>query len=210
MAYIKSKGWANGLSAGKFDFSGFNPAEGLLQIYSSQDLQFILIYLELSPTCPGSPSIFSCRINLTEDGLKNYKEVVKVFFQYIALLEEAELQKWIFDEQKSSADVYFKFKQKTTASIFTSKTSAIMKTSLPREFLLHGHSRLRKFDGEKISAGLNYSKANNFRMQIASQTFQGGWDSKEKWYGTEYKYEKIPANFLIEMMEILRIVKEED
>ncbi|KAK8900803.1 hypothetical protein QC760_010567 [Botrytis cinerea] len=180
MAYIKSKGWANGLSA------------------------------ELSPTCPGSPSIFSCRINLTEDGLKNYKEVVKVFFQYIALLEEAELQKWIFDEQKSSADVYFKFKQKTTASIFTSKTSAIMKTSLPREFLLHGHSRLRKFDGEKISAGLNYSKANNFRMQIASQTFQGGWDSKEKWYGTEYKYEKIPANFLIEMMEILRIVKEED
>ncbi|KAJ8068539.1 hypothetical protein OCU04_004089 [Sclerotinia nivalis] len=89
--------------------------------------------------------------------------------------------------------------QETTASGFTSKTSAVMQTPLPREWLLSGYSRLRKFDAEKISAGLNCLRADNFRMQISSQTFPDGWDSKEKWYGTEYKYEKIPADFLEEI-----------
>ncbi|KAA8563847.1 hypothetical protein EYC84_011862 [Monilinia fructicola] len=169
MAYIKSKGWANALSAGVY------------------------------PICPGTPGLFSCQIRLTEDGLKNYKEVVKVFFQYIALLKDTPPQEWIFDEQKGLADVDFKFKQKTPASRFTSKISAVMQTPLPREWLLSGHSRLRKFDSERISAGLDCLRADNFRMAISSQTFPGGWDSKEKWYGTEYKYEKIPADFLEEI-----------
>lgn len=136
---------------------------------------------------------------MTEDGLKNYKEVVKVFFQYIALLKDTPPQEWIFDEQKGLADVDFKFKQKTPASRFTSKISAVMQTPLPREWLLSGHSRLRKFDEERISAGLNSLRADNFRMSISSQTFPGDWNSKEKWYGTEYKYEKIPEDFLEEI-----------
>jgi len=111
MSYIKSKGWANGLSAGAY------------------------------PMCPGTPSVFNCQIRLTEDGLKNYKEVVKVFFQYVSLLRETPPQKWIFEEQKGLADVDFKFKQKTPASRFTSKISSVMQTPLPREWLLSGHSR---------------------------------------------------------------------
>lgn len=91
--------------------------------------------------CPGTPGIFNCQIRLTEDGLKNYKEIVKVFFQYVSLLRETPPQKWIFDEQKGLADVDFKFKEKTPASRFTSKISAVMQTPLPREWLLSGNSR---------------------------------------------------------------------
>lgn len=111
MAYIKSKGWANGLSAGAY------------------------------PVCPGTPGIFNCQIRLTEDGLHHYKEIVKVFFQYVSLLKETAPQEWIFAEQKGLADVDFKFKQKTPASRFTSKISSVMQTPLPREWLLSGHSR---------------------------------------------------------------------
>lgn len=92
------------------------------------------------PVCPGSPGIFNCQIRLTEDGLKNYKEIVKVFFQYVSLLRESSPQQWIFLEQKGLADVDFKFKQKIPASRFTSKISAVMQTPLPREWLLSGHS----------------------------------------------------------------------
>ena len=92
------------------------------------------------PVCPGTPGIFNCQIRLTEDGLKNYKEIVKVFFQYVSLLRENPPQEWIFEEQKGLADVDFKFKQKTPASRFTSKISAVMQTPLPREWLLSGHS----------------------------------------------------------------------
>jgi insulysin len=169
MSYIKSKGWANGLSAGSY------------------------------PVCPGTPGIFNCQVRLTEDGLKCYKEIVYVFFQYVSLLWETPPQQWIFEEQKGMADVDFKFKQKTPASRFTSKISAVMQTPLPREWLLSGHSRLRKFDPAGIVEGLACLRPDNFRMSIVSQQFPGDWDQKEHWYGTEYKYEKIPADFLAEI-----------
>jgi insulysin len=36
-------------------------------------------------------------------------------------------------------------------------------------------------------------------MTIVSQQFPGVWKQKEQWYGTEYTYEKIPADFLDEI-----------
>ncbi|EON98117.1 putative a-factor-processing enzyme protein [Phaeoacremonium minimum UCRPA7] len=171
MSYIKSKGWANGLSAGAY------------------------------PVCPGSPGLFDCSIRLTQEGLKHYKEIVKVFFQYVSLLRESPPQKWIFDEQKGMADVDFKFKQKTPPSRFTSRISSVMQKPLPREWLLSGHSRLRKFDPKLIQKAIDCLRPDNFRMTIVSRDVPGKWDQKEKWYGTEYTCEKIPADFMREIKE---------
>ncbi|POS73455.1 a-pheromone processing metallopeptidase Ste23 [Diaporthe helianthi] len=169
MSYIKSKGWANGLSAGAY------------------------------PVCPGSPGIFDCQVRLTEEGLKNYKEIVKVFFQYVALLRETPPQGWIFEEQRGMADVDFKFKQKTPASRFTSKISSVMQRPLPREWLLSGSSRLRKFEPELIRKGIDFLRPENLRMAIISRDVPGKWEKKEKWYGTEYTDEKIPSDFMEEI-----------
>uniref|UniRef100_A0A0D2YI25 Uncharacterized protein n=1 Tax=Fusarium oxysporum (strain Fo5176) TaxID=660025 RepID=A0A0D2YI25_FUSOF len=49
MSYIRSKGWANGLNAGAY------------------------------PMCPGTPGIFDMQVCLTEDGLKNYPEIIEIF-----------------------------------------------------------------------------------------------------------------------------------
>ena len=132
-------------------------------------------------------------------GLKHYKEIVKVFFQYVSLLREAPPQEWIFQEMKGMADVDFKYKQKTPASRFTSRTSSVMQRPLPREWLLSGSSRLRKFDPELIKKGLDLLRPDNFRITVVSRDFPGGWDQKEKWYGTEYKCEKIPDEFMTEL-----------
>ncbi|CCU81260.1 a-pheromone processing metallopeptidase Ste23 [Blumeria hordei DH14] len=169
MACIKSKGWANSLSAGAY------------------------------PLCPGTPGIFNCQIRLTEEGLKNYREIVQIFFQYVSLLRETPPQKWIFQEQAGLADLGFRFKQKTPASRFTSKISAVMQTPLPREWLLSGHSRLRKFDPILIQEGLACLRPENLRIMVGSQKFPGKWEQKEKWYGTEYTYEKIPNDFIADI-----------
>ena len=161
LAYIKSKGWANGLSAGAM------------------------------PICPGA-ALFTISVRLTEDGLKQYHEIVQVVFQYISLMRESEPQKWIVDEVKGMAEVDFRFKQKTPASSFTSKLSSVMQKPLPREWLLSGSRLIRKFDPEAIKKALTYLRTDNFRMTIVSRDFPGDWDQKEKWYGTEYKSEPIP------------------
>ncbi|KEY67145.1 hypothetical protein S7711_03006 [Stachybotrys chartarum IBT 7711] len=171
MSYLKSKGWANGLSAGAY------------------------------PICPGTPSIFDVQVRLTEEGLENYPEIVKIFFQYVSLVKETPPQEWIFQEQKGIADVDFKFKQKTPASRFTSRISSVMQKPLPREWLLSGQSRLRKFEPKLIEKALGQIRPDNFRMTIVSQTFPGNWDQKEKWYGTEYRYEKIPSDLMAALEE---------
>ena len=168
LAYIKEKGWANGLSAGA------------------------------SPACPGT-AFFTVGIRLTESGLKNYQEIVKTVFQYIALLKEQPPQEWIVDEMSKLSEVDFKFRQKIPASRTTSMLSGEMQKPLPRDQLLSGQYLIRKFNPEGIQRGLEALRPDSFRITIVSQEFPGNWDKKEKWYGTEYRYEKIPADFMQEI-----------
>jgi insulysin len=143
MAYVKSKGWANGLSAGA------------------------------EPVCPGTGGIFDCKVRLTEEGLKNYREIVDIFFQYVSMLRETPPLEWIFDEQKGMADVDFKFKEKMQASLFTSKISSVMQKPLPREWLLSGDIKLRKFDPKSIEDGLGCLSPENLRLTIISRHYPG-------------------------------------
>ncbi|MCJ1394478.1 Insulinase (Peptidase M16) [Xylographa bjoerkii] len=164
LAYIKAKGWANGLSAGEMD------------------------------VCPGS-AFFTISIRLTADGLKDYQEVVKTVFQYISLMKETPPQKWIVDEIKGMAEVDFRFKQKSPASSFTSRLSSVMQKPLPREWLLSGDKLIREFDADAITKAMSYLRTDNYRLTVVSQEFPGDWDHKEKWYGTEYRTEKISPDF---------------
>jgi len=165
LAYIKSKGWANGLSAGAM------------------------------PICPGA-ALFTISIRLTEDGLRQYEEIIKVVFQYISLVRESQPQEWIVQEIKGMAEVDFRYKQKTPASSFTSKLSSVMQKPLPREWLLSGSRLIRKFDPEAITKAVEYLRTDNFRLTIVSRDFPADWDRKERWYGTEYKYQPIPETLV--------------
>lgn len=171
LAYIKAKGWANGLSAGAM------------------------------PVCPGA-AFFTISVKLTQEGLKQHREVAKVIFEYLAMIKEREPEQWIFDEMKDLTEVDFRFRQKSPASRFTSRLSSVMQKPLPREWLLSG-SNLRKFEPEVIKKALSTFREDNFRAVIVAQDYPGDWDSKEKWYGTEYKVEKIPEDFKSDIQKAL-------
>jgi insulysin len=123
------------------------------------------------------------------------------------MLRNSPPQEWIFQEQKGMADVDFKFKQKTPASRFTSKTSSVMQKPLPREWLLS--SRLRKFEPKLIRQGLDLLRPDNFRMTIVSRDFPGKWDQKEKWYGTEYSVSEIEADLMEELKKAVSLSAKE-
>lgn len=74
-----------------------------------------------------------------------------------------------------------------------------MQKPLPREWLLSGTSKLRKFDPEAIREGIDCLRPENLRMTIVSRDFPGKWEKKEKWYGTEYTCERIPIDFMKEL-----------
>uniref|UniRef100_A0A0B7KQI2 Peptidase M16 N-terminal domain-containing protein n=1 Tax=Bionectria ochroleuca TaxID=29856 RepID=A0A0B7KQI2_BIOOC len=175
MACVKSKGWAVTLSACAY------------------------------PVCPGTPGLFEISVLLTEEGLKQYPEIVRIIFQYISMLRESPPKEWIFNQQKRMADVDFRFKEKLPASQFTRQTASEMQKPIPREWLLSGSSRLRSFSPKSILKALATLRPDNLRMTIVSQKFPGHWDRREEWYGTEYRYEKLPEDLLRSFETAFRI-----
>ena len=150
------------------------------------------------PVCPGS-ALFMLQVRLTEDGLKHYKDIVKVIFQYFAMLREEPPQEWIVDEMIKLAAVDFKYMQKAPASTTVSRYSGVMQKPLPRDKLLSGQALIKKFNPEAIKRGLAHFDPDHFRIVLISKELPVETNSKEHWYGTEYKYEKIPEEFIQEM-----------
>lgn len=150
--------------------------------------------------CPGS-AFFSVSIRLTEDGLKHYQEILKALFQYIAMLREQPPQEWVYNEMKKMSEVNFKYKQKSPASKTTSGLSQIMQKPYPRDWLLSGPSLLRKFDPKAITDALAYLRPDNFRLTMVDQEHPGDWDQKEKWYGTEYRTERMSKELMKDLEE---------
>lgn len=173
LAYIKEKGWANGLSCGYY------------------------------PLCPGT-AFFSFEIRLTPEGLTHYQDILKVVFQYISLMKQQPPLEWMFGELKNMEDVNFRFRQKSPASRFTSSISAVMQKPLPRNWLLSGSTKLRRFDPDAIAKAMEFFRPDNCRLVIISQDYPVGFDQKEKWYGTEYTVKDMPAELLAELDRLLQ------
>jgi insulysin len=115
------------------------------------------------------------------------------------MVKEQPPQEWIVDEMSKLAEVDFKYRQKIPASRTVSGLSGTMQRPIPRDQLLSAQSLIRKFNPEAISLGLEALNPENFRISVVSQEFADVVDRKEKWYGTEYKYEKIPEDFMGEI-----------
>ncbi|KAI1157246.1 Metalloenzyme, LuxS/M16 peptidase-like protein, partial [Nemania serpens] len=60
-----------------------------------------------------------------------------------------------------------------------------------------------------IEKGIHLLRPNNMMMTIVSRDCPEDWDKKETWYGTEYKSEKIPKEFLVELSMALDTPPEE-
>lgn len=136
---------------------------------------------------------------------EHYEEVTKIVFEYIHLIRSTPPQEWVVKELQAVSAIDFKFRQKSPASKFTSRLSAIMQKPLPRQWLLSGTSLIREFDADLITKSLQYLNPSNFRIHIVSRDCpRGNWEAKEKWYGTEYRVEKIADKTLREIQAIFK------
>ncbi|KAI7975074.1 hypothetical protein EIK77_002369 [Talaromyces pinophilus] len=144
--------------------------------------------------CRGS-AFFHVVVTLTKKGLIHYHKIVNAIFHYIYIIKERAPEEWIFNEIKRLAEIDYQFKPRLSAEKFTSELSRVMLKSVPRERLL-SYRLPREFDPGLITQALSYLHSNNFRLMIVSQHIHCDWNMKEKWYGTDYKEEKIPEGVL--------------
>ncbi|CDH56832.1 a-pheromone processing metallopeptidase ste23 [Lichtheimia corymbifera JMRC:FSU:9682] len=127
-------------------------------------------------------------IDLTEEGLRSYEDVVVCVFQYINMLRQSGVQRSIFNEVQSLASLAFRFKEKYPPSQYTSRLAGLMQHGYPAPFILSGPSLIREYNVDIINENLEYLRPDNFRIMVASQQPPNGaqFTMREKWYDTEY------------------------
>lgn len=132
--------------------------------------------------------------------IEHYEDIITSVFHYINLLKDEPVHEWVVRELQSIAAVDFKFREKSSASKFTSRSASNMQKPLPREWLFSGSSLIREYDPELIAKSLEDLRPDNFRVQIvARECPKGEFDQVEHWYKTNYRVEKIPESFLAKL-----------
>jgi insulysin len=118
----------------------------------------------------------------------NYEEVALAIFKYITLLKSQSPQEWAFREVAMVSEIDFRFMEMPPPSHYVTTLSGNMHQPYPRQWILSAPYFARQFDSSLISRTLDFLKPENVRMTVASQTELPGrkYESKEKWYGTEY------------------------
>lgn len=147
--------------------------------------------------CQGS-SLFSLELDLTVEGLDNWKKVVVHIFQYLNLVLTDEPKYWIWKELSEMSAINFKFKQKQRAADTVSRISNSLykfwdNLYIPPQYILSS-SILRTFDAKKIKEYGSYLAPDNFRILLVSQNLDG-LNLEEKWYGTKYSYSDLSEQF---------------
>lgn len=194
---FKEKKWATGLSAGAMTLSsGF--AE------------------------------FEIDVDLTKEGISHVDDIIKDVFKYVKMLQMNGPKEWIYKEIKDQSEFNFKFRQKYGASSTVSKLASNLhslnfyKTGLsdpkedisengnletgiipPEHFL--SLSVVREYDPDLISKYTSYLNPSNFKvLLVAKESFEDQKMEicKERWYGTNYRIDKLSSSLVNEVKEI--------
>ncbi|KAI8077795.1 Metalloenzyme, LuxS/M16 peptidase-like protein [Halteromyces radiatus] len=190
------------------------PANYLSHLIGHEGTGSILSYLKkkgwatfLSSGCYDAGEGFSfyhASVDLTEQGLEHYEDVVIAFFQYVDMLKKNGTKKWIFDEVQSLSAIEFKFSEKSSPSQYTSWLTQCMQAEYPPHMTISGSSLLRTYDPKLIDEHLNLLNIHNFRLTLSSQDFPKGIKCTkiERWYKTEYEVLPISDDLILKLTNL--------
>ncbi|KAL7753560.1 metalloprotease [Sorochytrium milnesiophthora] len=140
---------------------------------------------------------FHVTVDLTEKGLENYREVVRLIFAYIRLLKQEGPQEWVFREVAQLAEIGFRFKEIGSPSAYASRLAGNLHIDYPPERVLNGGSLPKRFDAASIKEHLQCLDPSRFRAVLVSRSFTPEEvPLREQWYETEYGVEDFPQDFI--------------
>lgn len=133
---------------------------------------------------------FEITVDLTEQGYDHADDIILLIFQYLNLLRKEGPKKWIFDEYCQLNEMQFRFKDKENPLSLVSNIvhSMIM---YPLDEVLSANYLLSDWRPDLIELVLEHLNPANSRVTIIGQKNKETCIHEEKWYKTNYFYEKI-------------------
>jgi insulysin len=139
---------------------------------------------------------FNITLDLSEEGGERCDEIVELVYQYLNMLKSETPAEWIFNELNNLGKISFNFKDKEKPINFVSSIVSDMHLPIRMENILTSNYYLNKFEPALIASVYEHLVPEKMRVTVLSKKYQGKTDRVEKWYGTEYKEEKIPQETL--------------
>ena len=136
---------------------------------------------------------FQLSLQLTEEGVAHYRDIVALLFRAIARLEEDGVEEWRFSEQTKLGDLAFRFREKG------SPTGAVIALSnalqdYPVSEALRGPYLFRDYEPALIHEYLGYLRPDNVLLTLSHRDVQT--DRESRWFSTPYAVQKLDAGDL--------------
>eukprot|EP00535_Pseudo-nitzschia_heimii_P007247 CAMPEP_0197175956 /NCGR_PEP_ID=MMETSP1423-20130617/2022_1 /TAXON_ID=476441 /ORGANISM="Pseudo-nitzschia heimii, Strain UNC1101" /LENGTH=1096 /DNA_ID=CAMNT_0042625227 /DNA_START=65 /DNA_END=3355 /DNA_ORIENTATION=+ len=179
---------------------GHEGSGSLLSLLKSKQYATDLYADDASKSCAGF-SIFTIKMELTDDGLANVDEIVSMVFAYMDLLRSEGPQEWIHTEAQTVSEMQFRFLSQRNPMDYTCSLAGFMQ-QYPPQLYLSGAYKTFDWDAELVTECLKSLVPENLFMMVSSPAFESsaadsdeadnGADEKkqehetEKWYGTKY------------------------
>lgn len=190
LSYLKRRGWANSVaSANEEELTDFES--------------------------------FDVVVGLTTKGLEQVDSVIETVFSYIRMMREQPIPNYIFEEVLKLDEIQWRFSTKNGGAGYVQSLSTAMQkyppelyVAGPRRIALSEYNLDPPLTGDPRSSFASRAQLENTRslvneylksltvdnaiITVLSKAFEGKTDSKEKWYGTDYRVREVPFKTLDE------------
>tara|TARA_R110001592_G_C13176951_1_gene750412 strand:+ start:156 stop:3017 length:2862 start_codon:yes stop_codon:yes gene_type:complete len=143
-------------------------------------------------------TMFMINMSLTQKGLDNYKVILNILFDYLALLKQEGIQRLYFDEQSKLLNIAFKFQEKSEPIHYTSSLAMALQESTPDKVLVEGYE-LTNFNPTLYMEFIEKLIPSNMLIALSAQNLDT--EKETLWYQAPYKLNKLDAELLIKLKQ---------
>lgn len=143
-------------------------------------------------------SLFTIRVQLTQDGVEHWNDIVQLIFQYMDLLRSEQLEP-LFGEQQQLSDIKYQYTDKPTLLDHVRMLAKRLQRPVPREAVLSSAATYGKYNQKWIDSALSSLQLQRAIILVESPhlppNVPGEYDRKEPFYGTLYLLHKVDTFF---------------
>ncbi len=132
---------------------------------------------------------FSFSLSLTEVGVNRIDEISALVFQFIDLARRDGIQQWLFDEQRTMADISFTFQEPGSPVGLVSSMSRRLQLYPPQEIITAAYA-FEDYNPELYREILSYMRPDNVLLTFISQSVTG--HQHDPLFGGRYNYSPLP------------------
>ncbi|XP_019634361.1 PREDICTED: nardilysin-like [Branchiostoma belcheri] len=139
-------------------------------------------------------AVFNVIVVLTDEGLRNVKEVITVVFQYIQMLQRLGPCRRVYQEIQTIEDKDFRFKDETDPIDYVENVCENMQLYPPQHYLT-GDILMFQYDEQVLAEAQNLLTPDRASLLLVSPQFTADCQLRELWFETPYCVSDIPSDW---------------